>query len=354
MKLSDARIGYAGYSPGLSGPGDRRRFCAYASQKGLAFERAELDRGYDLALVTHNGDISGWTDRKQREGSHFKFVFELVDAYFNQTGRARRWLKGSARYLLGMDSKLSPDFLRTLIRACEEADAVICSTEEQRRSILPYNPNTHVSFDWVDADLGQPKRDWTRGEKLKIAWEGQSTTVPNLQLIRDTLNRFPDQVELHVVTDPLVYRHFGRFRPYPVEQALEGITCEIFIHDWEAASFSQHITNCDLAVIPIDAGNRLAWGKPENKLILLWKLGLPVLTTDTPAYHRAMAGAGVDMTCATAADWASALQRTIETPPDDLEAVAAKCRAYAGQAYSMAAFQRSFDETFRSVGFDIS
>ena len=150
MKFGEARIGYAGYSPDLRGPGDRRRFCAYAAQKGITLERADVGRDYDLVVATHNGDIAGWTERKRRSRAPFKFVFELVDAYFNQTGAVRRLLKGSARYLLGTDSKLSPDFLRTLIRTCEAADAVICSTEEQRDAIRRYNPNVHISFDWVD------------------------------------------------------------------------------------------------------------------------------------------------------------------------------------------------------------
>ena len=41
-----------------------------------------------------------------------------------------------------------------------------------------------------------------RSGKLRVVWEGQSTTLPNLQVIREPLNDLRDKVELHVVTDP--------------------------------------------------------------------------------------------------------------------------------------------------------
>jgi hypothetical protein len=352
--LRDARIGYAGYSADFRHPGDRRRFAAYAEQKGLAFERADLARPYDLVLVTHNGDIPGWTHRKRREGDRLKLVFELVDSYFVHTSPFRRLVKGSARYAMGTDSRLSPDFMRTLIRACEAADAVICSTLEQRETIRRYNPNVFMSFDWFGGDLGAPKGDYARGEKLRIVWEGQSTTVPNLQVIREPLSDLRDRIELHVVTDPLIYRHFGRLRPYPSMQALEGIECEKIFHRWEKDSFSRHVTAADLAVIPIYEANRLWRGKPENKLVLLWQLGMPVLTGATPVYERVMAAAGLDLVCRSPAEWGAQLERMIGASPAELEAIGRRGQAHALSAYSKEEFQARFDAVFSAVGFDPS
>jgi glycosyltransferase involved in cell wall biosynthesis len=350
--LGEARIGYGGYSPDFRHPGDRRRFAAYADQRGLAFERADLGRPYDLVLITHNADIPGWTHRKRREGDGLKLVFELVDSYFVHTNPARRFVKGGARYALGTDSRLSPDFMRTLIRACECADAVICSTIEQRETIRRYNPNVFLSFDWFGGDLGAPKTDYSRSDKLRIVWEGQSTTVPNLQVIREPLNDLRDKIELHVVTDPLIYRHFGRLRPYPTMEALGGIECEKIFHLWEKDSFSRHVTAADLAVIPIYRPNKLWWGKPENKLVLLWHLGMPVLTGATPVYERTMAAAGLDLVCRTAAEWGAQLERMIAATPGELDAIGRKGQAYALSAYSKEEFQARFDAVFSAVGFD--
>lgn len=350
MRLSDARIGYAGYSRDFSVPGDRRRFGAYMRMKGLATEPARLSREYDVVLVTHNGDIPGWTKRKRRAGDEFRFIFELADSYFTQTGLPRRLLKGAGRYAIGMDSRMSPDFLRTLVNACESADAVICSTEEQRAEILRYNPNVFVSFDYFGDDLGPPKRDYRRGGRLRLVWEGQSTTLGNIQSIRGLLNRFKDDIELHVVTDPLIHRYFGRFGSYDSRDALRGIECPIRFHRWQLESFSAHISSADVAIIPIDLSNAMARGKPENKLVMMWQLGMPALTSETPAYRRAMNGAGIQMCCASEEEWAARLQALIAANGGKLEEIGRHCRAYADTAYSKSEFMRRFDLAFEAVG----
>lgn len=351
MKLADARIGYGAYSRDLSVPGDRRRFAAYARIKGIPIEYADLDRPYDLAYVTYSSDLPGWTARRRREGDRLKLVFELIDAYFTETSFARRFLKGSARFALGTDSRLSLDLRRTLIRACEAADAVICSTEEQRETIRRYNPNVLLSFDHFAGELGPPREDYRRNGKLRIVWEGQSTTLPNLQVIREPLNDLRDKVELHVVTDPVIHRFFGRFSTYPAMDALAGIECDKHFHRWDRASFSRDITACDLAVIPIDRSNALWWGKPENKLVLLWQLGMPVLVTATPVYRRVMEAAGVEMAFATTAEWGDQLERLFNANASNLERIGRQCRTYADRAYSQAEFVRRFDQAFAAIGF---
>jgi len=353
MRLVDARIGYAGYSRDFSVPGDRRRFAAYAQIKGLAIAAAEPGRPYDLAYITYNSDLPGWVARKRREGDRLKLVFELVDAYFNQANPIRRLLKGSGRFVLGTESRLSPDLRRTLIAACAAADAVICSTEEQRETISRFNPNVFLSFDHFADELGPPKADYRRSGKLRIVWEGQSTTLPNLQVIREPLNDLRDRVELHVVTDPVIHRYFGRFIAYPALAALNRIECDKHFHRWDRASFSSDIIASDVAVIPIERSNALWWGKPENKLVLLWQLGMPVLTTATPVYRRVMDSAGLPMTCATASEWGEQLERLLTADPATLEALGRHGREFAERAYSREEFVARFDRAFESIGFSI-
>jgi hypothetical protein len=352
-RLKDARIGYAGYSADFRHPGDRRRFSAYADQKGLGYERADLARHYDLVLVTHNGDLPGWTSRKRREGERLKFVFELVDSYFVSSGGKRRFLKGLGRRALGTDSRLSADFMQTLIGASEAADAVICSTEEQRETIRRYNPNVFLSFDWFGGDLGAPKTDYTRGEKLRIVWEGQAVTLENLLALREPLNDLRNSIEIHVVTDPILRRYFGRFGATDSRSILKGIEAPIVFHPWERETFSKLITASDLAVIPIDTAQAMMRGKPENKLVLLWQLGMPVLTSATPAYERAMAAAGLDMVCRSEAEWRSGLERMIGASAEALAAIGTKARTHALTAYSTEEFQKRFDAVFEAVGFEV-
>jgi hypothetical protein len=350
MKLSEARIGYAAYSRDFSVPGDRRRFAAYARIKDLPVKYADVGTDCDLAYITYSSDLPGWVARKRREGDRLKLVFELIDAYFARHGLFHRLLKGSARFVLGTDSRLSPDFRRTLRHACEAADLVICSTDEQREVIRRFNPNVHLSFDYFGDELGPPKASYARSGKFRIAWEGQSTTLPNLQVIRDVLNDLKGKVELHVITDPRIYRYFGRFGAYDAMDALKGIECEKIFHPWDRRTFSSRITQCDAAVIPIDRSNPLWWGKPENKLVLLWQLGMPVLTSATPVYQRVMDRAGIDMSCSATSEWSARLEALIGTAPDQAARIGAACRSYADANYSRDAFVEHFDAAFASIG----
>ncbi|MGQ0559093.1 MAG: glycosyltransferase [Sphingosinicella sp.] len=353
MSLYDARIGYAGYSHDFRVPGDRRRFSAYARQKDLRYEPASLERDYDLVLLTHHGDLPGWTRRKRRQRDAFKLVFELIDSYFVQTALVRRWLKGIARYALGTDSRLSVDFLRVLEETCRTADAVICSTPEQQGIIARFNANTFLSFDYFRDELGTPKNDFRKGERLRLVWEGQAHTLGNLNVLREPLNDLRDQVELHVVTDPVGYRYLGRFGAVPSLPILRGIECPKYFHRWEMSSFSARITEADIAIIPIDSGNPMMLGKPENKLVLLWQLGMPVLVSPTPAYARAMAAAEIDGVCHDLAGWGAALERMIAAPEKSLQAIGEKGRRHALAAYSMAEFQARFDAALAGCGFTV-
>jgi hypothetical protein len=350
--LREARIGYGGYSADFRHPGDRRRFSAYAAQKDLAYEGARADGDYDLVLVTHNSDLTGWTRRKRQAGDRLKLVFELVDSYFVQRSPVRRFLKGATRYVRGPDSRLSPDFLKTLQRACEAADAVVCSTDEQRETILRYNSNVHLSFDYFGDDLGAPKQDYSRGEKLRLVWEGQAVTLPNLTRLTGPLNELRDRIELTVVTDPYWRRWVISGRGTPVLEKLRDLKCPVVFHPWERETFSDRIVACDLAIIPIDRDDPMARGKPENKLVLLWQLGMPVLTSSTPAYERAMAAAGLDLTCGDMSQWTERLERMIAAPAGELERIARQGRTCATTAYSKERFQAAFDATFESIGFD--
>jgi hypothetical protein len=351
MELAAARIGYAGYSRTFSAPGDRRRFAAYARMRGLAYEYARPDRDYDVVLLTYDGDITGWLERKRRAGGRLKLIFELVDSYLTETQKPRRYLKGVGRFLESRDSRLAPDLLRTLRRACREADVVLCSTLEQQTEVARLGGRALISFDWFGDELGPPKRDFSRGGRLKLVWEGLAGTLFNLQQIKAPLNALKEAIELHVVTDPSLPRYLGRFGTRRALDVLTGIDCPIVLHPWTLDGFSERITRADVAVIPMDVDHRMVRGKPENKLVLLWKLGMPVLAGPSPAYRRAMAEAGLPMLCETEADWRGQLERLIALPASGLEALGERGRAFAEERYSLGRFRAVFDEAFAAAGF---
>lgn len=350
MTGPNLRIGYGAYSPDFSAAGDRRRFSAYARMRGLPYEYARLNQDYDLVYLTYNADLTGWLARKRREGSRFKLIFELIDSYLTEGDSVRRRLKGLGRFIEGTDTRLSLDLQTSIQAICRAADAVICSTNEQREMIADLNPNVHISFDHF-GELGtSPNRPFRCGGRLKLMWEGQAFTMHNLQSIRPTLNRLKDQVELHVVSDPSVPRYLGRFGTRSWSEILAGIECPVTFHRWSQPTLTKVAAQADVAIIPMDVSDPMIIGKPENKLILLWQLGLPVLTGPTPSYSRAMAEAGLSMVCPTQEAWHAQLTRLAAAPPSVLAAISEQGRRHAETRYSADRFCAVFDSALASVG----
>lgn len=353
MRLQDVTIGYSGYSINGSAPGDRRRFLAWAKLREVSWKPASLEGMYDVVYLTHHSDLPGWLHRKEQEGDRLRIIFELVDSYLTQDHPVRRRIKGVARRALGVDSRLSADFHSTLKRICAASDAVLCSTEEQVATIRAFNQNVLTSFDWFGDELPAPKQNYTRGSRLRIGWEGQAITLSNINEIAPTLNLMADRIELHVVADPVLRRIMGRFGARRSSEVLSAITAPVIFHEWCKDSFTAHLKACDLVIIPIDATCPMMRGKPENKLILLWKLGLPVVTSASCAYSRAMAGAGLDLTCVTLDDWREALERLAAASCAERAALAEKGRTYAEKAYSIKHFCAPFDRAFSTAGITI-
>ena len=84
-----------------------------------------------------------------------------------------------------------------------------------------------------------------------------------------------------------------------------------FFYDWNEETCSHIITACDLALIPVPLDNPFLARKPENKLLLFWRLGIPAVVSATPAYTRVMHEVGLSMACGSQKDWLDTLAKYI-------------------------------------------
>jgi hypothetical protein len=294
--LKKLKIGYTPYSSDYSMPSDRRRFVGYARHRGLNIETADINQDYDIVFLTYHGDLHKWIEKKKQGKDTFKLIFELQDFYFAEPFTFKSLFRGFAKYITGTSSKFYFDYKKLLQEACIVADVVVCTTEEQKKIIATFNPNVHICLDYFEDEIQEIKADYSqKSNKLKLVWEGQSLTLFNLLVLKDTLNALKDEVELHIVTDPYIFRYANKYGKQASADILKDITCDKYFYDWQKETFNQHIIDCDLAIIPIDTDNGLQNGKPENKLILFWLMGMPVLTSATPAYKRIMFKANINL-----------------------------------------------------------
>lgn len=340
---SPPRIGYSTHRDDPSGPGDRRRFCGYAAHRGLAYELARPSERYDLVVSNPGGDLGVWSRLPQPT----KFVLDLVDSYLAVPGwDPRAAFRGLFKFALRQTRQLHLDYRRLIEASCRRADAVICTTDEQRRSILEFCPNVHIILDVQSEAARRVKTSYARGEVFRLVWEGLGQNVRTFRAIAGPLRALAARrrLELHLVTDlryPRISTRYWRRTTRDLVRELLG-PVPVHVHAWELDRVSDVATACDLAVIPIPLDEPFLRGKPENKLVLFWRMGLPVVTSATPAYERAMRGAGLALACRTPDEWEKVLERIMDDESVRREA-GERGLAYAGVAYGEAGLLAKWD-----------
>lgn len=306
MDLTSLRVGYAPYAKDMNSPGDRRRFCFYAKQRGMRVEQADPSRDYDLVYLSTRADLSAWT----RYQGQAKIVFEMIDSYLALPDRQiKNAFRGLAKYASRELSSPVVSYRRAVETMAARSDAVVCSTTEQKEQLTRFCSNTHIILDAHEEVGGQVKADYGRGKTLHLVWEGLGYTVKSFETISGPLEELAKSTDvvLHLITDLSFRRYLGKYISTDTQKRARTIFPRTFVYQWNPYLLSHIATACDLAVIPLDLKDPFSVGKPENKLLLLWRMGMPTLTSASPAYERAMEAAGVEMACRKASEWATKL-----------------------------------------------
>ena len=317
--------------------------------RDLAFEIADPNERYDVVVLTEAADISVWPDYR-----HGKVAYDLIDSYLSvPRTNLNQLLRGSAWYLLGKHKKLRVDYLNSIRAMCRRADAVICSTQEQQSVIQDLCDNVHIILDDHSTVVRNVKQIYAAARPFRLAWEGLPSNLPQLAEIAPVIRPLlrDRAVELHVVTDPTRDRLKGLLGQIDTQKVLARNFTNAVFHPWREQTCSETMTSCDLALIPIELDNPFVVGKPENKLLLLWRMGMPVVVSATPAYRRAMANAGTPkLACASDGEWSSILEGML-TDENTRRDAAARGRDYAETVHGREAVLSRWDKLFSSLGY---
>jgi hypothetical protein len=347
MNWDNLTIAYYPYHGDLTAPGDRRRFVFYASERKIGFELVDPLKKYDIVYLTYGCNISFWIKYK-KNNPDVKIVFELIDSYLLEDISVRSLFRGLARYLLGEESDLWLNYKVALRRIVTIADAIVCSTHAQKVDMLRFNNNIHISLDYFSNDLIHNKKSLKSSKKFKLVWEGQAYTVINLLLLNDVFEKLGDKFELIIITDPEIKSPF-RILDKKTNSLLSKLKCKYTLLSWDKSSFSENIANADLAIIPISSNNPMMWNKPENKLLLMWEIGIPTLTSETPAYKRVMDAAGIDFYCSSSSEWLLKIERYMSSSMQYRRAIVQNANDYLRGFHSKDEILKNWDGIFDSL-----
>ena len=351
-RLKNFHIGYAPYSEDFLSPGDRRRFVHYAKNRGINFETANPESEYDIVYVTHNADITLWS---KYDKSKAVIVYELIDSYLATPVLSFYGLfRGLAKYLSGKHKYCELNEKKSIESMCKRADIVICSTEEQKNHIRCYCDDVRIILDVKSMYHNhrmtlQPE---LKNNELNIAWEGVPHNIKSFAVIRDALSILSKQyqVNLHLITALKYKKYMNKYvTKHTINEVKKHIDINnVYLYQWNELTVSHISSACDFAVIPINSNDTMDNGKPEDKLLIFWLMGLPAVVSETPAHLRAMKGAGVSMACSSTNDWVSTIKDIVDNKTKR-DQYAKKGFAYASSVNSEERIISLWDDLFEDI-----
>jgi hypothetical protein len=278
-------------------PQDRRRYIPYFKAKNISFEPADYNKDYNILLISLNADLNKWANYKKKQidkGKNVRIIFDLSDLYLVERVIID-CLRSIYHYLSGRTSTLRFTYKKTIMDMLQCSDVIICGSKEQKEYLSKKHDNVVIVRDYFFDDIRQIKNDYSLASKneLNILWEGLSHgNIEIFKMIRLILENLKEyNIRMHFITD-LEYCKIGSsYLCQPTFNVLKKIfnksNISFKIYDWNVLTFSSIATKCDFALIPIP-DNPFMQQKPENKLLLFWSMGLPVITTNTKSYARVM------------------------------------------------------------------
>jgi glycosyltransferase involved in cell wall biosynthesis len=340
-------VGYVPHGPDLTGPMDRRRFPRYARDRTLPFDLVSGWHDHGVVVLSPSADLTQWIDAP---GDRL-IVFDLPDAYLDERSGLRRSLRGVAKWVVGDTGRPVASYRRLICRMLERANAVVCSTDEQAANIASYNSNVHPVLD-LHSEFGFRRPVARESGRLNIVWEGLPVTLSGVAPVLPALRELAKETELrlHLVTDLSGPMYMNRFLTRDTEDLVADWGIDVRLHEWTKENLLRVAEIADVAIVPVDLSDPMAVGKPENRLRIFWRLGLPVLVSNTPSHVRAtrLAGIGDRVVCSTPEDWEAALRDLCSSSERRLE-VARAGQAIAESVYSDKSLVERWDRVFDSL-----
>jgi len=340
-------IGYVPHGLELERPFDRRRFPRYATMRGLDFEIVSGRNDHDIIVLSPRADVTRWVDAPEQH----KIIVDMPDAFLDEGRGLRRSLRGIAKWLCSEVHRPVLNYHRAVERLLERADAVVCSTDEQAIGITRHCPNVHSILDLHGEFECRPPTIHAL-DSLDIVWEGLTATLPAVRAVLPALRAMSAQIDvrLHLVTDLVAPHYMNRFLERRTEEVVSDWGVDVRLHQWSVDTLSEVARGCDMAIVPVEMADPMALGKPENRMRIFWRLGVPVIASASPANVRAASLAGLEdrVLCTTSEDWQHTLEHLCARPDDRLD-IAAAGQAVALTVYSEESLAQRWDRLFESL-----
>jgi hypothetical protein len=297
------KIGYDGFAKDNTGIADRRRILFWAEKRGYKVVSPDT-RDIDLLVLTSSSNLGFWSKRKFKT----PVIIDVVDGLMSEQSAMADYVRGLTYWSLGRDSRAIPQrFSQSLIDFARRVNLVICSSKEQLDfwQTIGVKAVDILDFHTEIIPLPQHRKEVSQ---INFLWEGLPTTLNGFsQLSRIFDGEMKHKRKLKLITNPSAYKFLGRYRlidpEKEVRKQLHLTQDEIEVWPWTVQNLTQQSSISHMGLIPIDVSKGYNHMKAENRLLILWRLSLPVLVSPLGSYLRVMDKAGIDLVCFSRDDW---------------------------------------------------
>lgn len=287
------KIGYVGYSHNLSHPADRRRIGIWSAEyPGSINVKNPLDG--DILVLSNAANFGKWLRKANQP-----VLLDLVDGYLGENPtKTIDILRNISRAINRKSDIRWGTYTRHLRYACQKSSGVIVASEEQAELVRPLNSNVFIILDNHD-ELNSFMKSSDSAPKIsekenRILWEGFGFTLKHFEFISLQLESFllNSGWELSLITNQSFPRWGGFLGTVKTRKLVKkwfpNSYSRIKIIDWSLYSLSNEASKCKFAIIPLNPSDNFALYKSENKLLSMWVLGLPTITSNSRAYARVL------------------------------------------------------------------
>lgn len=331
-------------------PVDRRRLIYWANKRSHQVV-TDLSQRIDVLVLSNRSDLTYWSRKTNRP----PLILDLVDGYLGSEHLWPDWVRGAGKVLTRQVSGFPRSYREILTEACALSQAVICETLEQKSTILPFCKNAHSILDFHEEFPILPFNETSTAANFPtLMWEGLPFTAKGLLQLRETFTALlkNTKVSLEMVTDLTYPLFLGKYFYRSTEKILEDIPKilgeNFHLTKWSLDTVVNTAQKSHLSVLPLDPLGTLNPLKAENRLLMMWRIGLPVLASPSLAYSRVMAATKLDGICSTPTEWREKIIQMIESPGLRKDSVE-RGQQYIRDTHSEALVLEAWDNLFESV-----
>jgi hypothetical protein len=348
--VSKLKIGYIPNSPNAGHPADRRRLLYWAKSRGHEVI-LDLSQKHDVLMLSGRADLTLWSEKENRP----PLILDLVDGYLGNEDLWRDWLRGTGKVVTGHNSGTPRPYRKIVSQACELAQAVVCETSEQRETILPFCKNTHAILDFHEEFPMLPFSHDVQSKNFPaLMWEGLPFTAKGLLQLKNSFSEIAKTypISLEMVTDleyPLLLGKYFNQNTEKILQTIPKTLGENFkITSWNLGAVVDAAMRSHVAVLPLDPLGNLNPLKAENRLLMMWRIGLPALTSPSLAYQRVMNDTKINGICRDSREWQTKIIELTESVALRRESVESG-QQYIRDTHSREIVLAAWDRLFESV-----